>query len=337
MPVLFNSVERYVNPQEVIDFGKAVSDVVGLTPPNFAPENEGTIRAVKGTGKETADWVRYGLDMANNATMFMPALHEKAVASAGRAGPLMNSLVNPTYGFKSVKGNLSGAGATMVGTYMIDELADSMVSDGDEMMNAVKAARFRGRYDLADRILAKANAYDMTSEDVRSFSHGASVGSVAGLKGATVGALSTVPVSAYRHAAGGTTQRGSMDDGFYDNYKRRADDKIISLIASRDPEMVSEAMHMYTSQLDAVAHGSRSISTIDQRVLDAINSLGNEKLSGLYGMAKDIGKKGYENNNMSIEELERLATPPKSMTRRQSSKKTSNNQKQTKGNFGYGY
>lgn len=339
MAILTGPIQPYVNPEEVIGFGKLASDVAGLTPPNFTPENEGTIRDVKGSGRDATDWFRYGLDMANNVTMFMPKLQAKAVASSGRAAPLMNSLVNPTYGFKSIKGNLAGAGAVMAGTYMIDELADSMVSDGDKMMNAVKAARFRGRYDLADKILAKVNANDMISDDVRSFSHGASVGSIAGLKGATIGALSTLPLSAYRHAAGGTTQRSSMDDGFYDKHKRGLDDKIISLIESRDPQNVSDAMDMYHSQLEDVAYGSKSISTIDQRVLKAIDSLGNEKLSGLYGMAKNYSeRKGYENSNMSIEELERLATPPKSMTRRQFSKEKTNTNKQTshKG-FGHGY
>lgn len=335
MAFLTGSVKPYVNPQDVIDFGKGVSDIAGFTPPNFTPENEGTIRAVKGSGREATDWFKYALDMANNVTMFTPALQAKAVANAGRAGPLMNSLVNPTYGFKSIKGNLGGAGAVMAGTYMLDELADGMVSDGDEMMNAVKAARFRGRYDLADKILAKINANDMTSEDVRSFSHGAGVGSVAGLKGATIGSLSTIPVSVYRHMAGGTTQRGTMDDGFYSKYKSGLDDKIIALINSKDPEKISEAMDMYTSQLEDVAYGSRSISTIDQRVLHAIDSLGNETLSGLYGMARDYsGKKGYESNNMNIEELEFLAHGRKKPPTQE---KTNTNKQTLHKEFGYGY
>jgi len=328
MAILTGQVKPYVNPEDVLAFGKVVSDVAGFTPPAFREKNTPTVTDpetkettyspiydIKGSGQSLGDNILYGIDMANNATMFLPEAQKAAVATRfGRAAPLVNAFVNPSYGATTIKGNLAGAGGVMGATLAMDAIADTQRSDADRMMDAVKSARFRGRYDLADKILDRIHKLDMASDDTRTFSHGVGMGSIAGGTGAVVGGASTLPLNAYRHIAGGSLQRSSKDEGFWSGHKAKLDDRIISLIESGDADGISEALEMYRNQLNAVARGDKSISTIDSRVLKAIDSLGNEKLSGVYGKLENLGaRKEAEARHLSLEELERLAAGPKSM------------------------
>ncbi len=337
------NAEEFANKaMTVADVG---SDLLGLKPPPMRDAASDKSTNIEGDPRSNLQWIPYGVDMVNNATMFSRGAQARILRNAGSMRPAARALLQSSYGMKSPMANLGAGVGVGVLSFVGHEAADGIREEAEGLGAGIENARYFGRYDIADRIIDRYDREMMGADDVQTLAHGAGTGSVAGGYGTAAGLIGATGINAYRHVVGGTRKDFSKDDGFHANWKRQLDEKILKALEAGAPsvdaspeeqEAFDGYLNAYVDQARRVARGEAALSTVDPRI-QALVEKNFPEIGETYKEAasdKDRAKKEAD----YIARLEARYPEgygPKTMGRKTTSKQT-NKPSQTSSSKGFG-
>ena len=335
------------NAEQYVDTAKTVADVgsdlLGLKPPPMRSEASDKSMDIEGDPRSNLQWIPYGVDMVNNATMFSRGAQAKLLRNAGSMRPAAKALLQSSYGMKSPVANMGAGIGVGVASYIGHETADGMRERAQGLRAPIDDARYFGRYDIADRIIDSYDREMSGADAIQTLSHGAGTGSVAGGYGTAAGLIGATGINVYRGAVGGTRKDMSKDDGFHANWKRGLDEKILRAFEAGPPsENASpEEMQAFDGYVDAymdqarrVARGEAALSTVDPRIQALVEKNFPAEIGSIYKNAAS-NKDRVKAESDFLAKLEAQfpqGSGPKSMSRKTPSKQNNKpSQSPTKG------
>lgn len=331
----------------LIDTSKAVADVgsdlLGLKPPPMRSAASDKSTDIEGDPRSNLQWIPYAVDMTNNATMFSRGAQAKILRKAGSMRPAARALLQSSYGMKSPMANMGAGVGVGVASFVGHEMAEGMREDSQNLRGPIEDARYFGRYDISDRIIDLYDRGMSGADQIQTLSHGAGTGSAAGGYGVAAGLIGATGINAYRQAVGGTRKDMSKDDGFYANWKKGLDERILRAFESGPPsddasqeekEAFDGYLDAYMEQARRVARGEAALSTVDPRIQAIVEKNFPAEIGSIYKDAAS-NKERVKTESDFLAKLEAQfpqRSGPKSMSRKTPSKQNNKpSQSPTKG------